>query len=146
MKPQFRISDTDSVCKMFKTMGNENRLGILSKLISGEASVGDLEKSLGIKQPNLSHELKKLRDIGLVTTRRESKVIFYTLVSEEVAAFVGGVLEMVSGEKIKLTTLGSQALHKPNSSIQNNNVLPETRALAHPQRTGEYGKFPVVRH
>ena len=44
-----------------------------------ELSVSEIEQTLGIQQPRLSRELAKLRDEGLVETRREAKSIFYRL-------------------------------------------------------------------
>jgi DNA-binding transcriptional ArsR family regulator len=52
---------------------------ICCQLKDREMSVGDMEATLGIKQPRLSRELGKLREEGLVETRRESKVVFYQL-------------------------------------------------------------------
>lgn len=67
------------LCDVLKILANPNRMRILLHLLDGEIAVGEIESSLQIKQPNLSHELKKLRDADLVTTKRQSKVVFYQL-------------------------------------------------------------------
>lgn len=60
-----------------KLLANEDRLLLLCQLSQGEACVGDLEASLGIRQPTLSQQLAVLRNEGVVETRREGKNIHY---------------------------------------------------------------------
>ncbi len=67
---------------LFKALAHPARLAICCQLRKGEMSVGDMETRLGIRQPRLSRELAKLREDGLLTTRRESKVIFYRLADD----------------------------------------------------------------
>lgn len=68
-----------------KTLANENRLMVLCHLAQGEKSVTELETLLGIRQPNLSQQLARLRAEGLVKTRRDAKSVYYSLDSAEVA-------------------------------------------------------------
>ena len=72
----------DEATSLLKALSHPARLMICCQLRGKEMSVGDIETTLGIKQPNLSRELAKLREEGLVETRRESKVIFYRLADE----------------------------------------------------------------
>jgi DNA-binding transcriptional ArsR family regulator len=69
----------DEATALLKALAHPARLMICCQLKDQEMSVGDMERQLGIKQPRLSRELGKLREDGLVETRRESKVIFYRL-------------------------------------------------------------------
>jgi DNA-binding transcriptional ArsR family regulator len=69
----------DEATSLLKALAHPLRLTICCQLRDTEMSVGDIETQLGFKQPRLSRELAKLRDEGLVETRRESKVIFYRL-------------------------------------------------------------------
>lgn len=62
-----------------KTLAHEGRLMILCHLGAGERSVGELENLLDIRQAAVSQMLARLRDEGLVTTRREGKTIYYSL-------------------------------------------------------------------
>lgn len=66
-------------CALLKTMANEDRLLILCQLSQGERNVGEIESATGILQPTLSQQLTKLRDEGLVSTRREGKYIYYVI-------------------------------------------------------------------
>ncbi len=62
-----------------KVLGNETRLQIVLRLLRGELAVGNMERELGLRQPNLSQQLGELRDAGLVVGRRESKSVIYSL-------------------------------------------------------------------
>jgi ArsR family transcriptional regulator, virulence genes transcriptional regulator len=65
--------------KLMKALGNESRLMILCTLAEGERSVGELNALIPLSQSALSQQLGRLRHFGLVTTRRESQTIYYTL-------------------------------------------------------------------
>lgn len=62
-----------------KTLAHEGRLMILCHLGSGEKSVGQLEDLLNIRQAAVSQMLARLREEGLVSTRRDGKTIYYSL-------------------------------------------------------------------
>jgi DNA-binding transcriptional ArsR family regulator len=64
---------------LMKALGNESRLMILCVLAEGERSVGDLNSIVPLSQSALSQQLARLRQQGLVKTRRESQTIFYSL-------------------------------------------------------------------
>ena len=74
---------------LLKSMANEWRLLILCHLVTGELSVGDLRKSIGLSQSALSQHLAILRRERLVTTRRSAQSIYYSLSSGEVEAVIG---------------------------------------------------------
>lgn len=62
-----------------KAVGNENRLMVLCALANGELSVGELLERVDLSQSALSQHLAVLRHSGLVSTRRASQTIYYTL-------------------------------------------------------------------
>jgi DNA-binding transcriptional ArsR family regulator len=64
---------------LMKALGNESRLMILCVLAEGERSVGDLNTIVPLSQSALSQQLARLRQQGLVNTRRESQTIYYSL-------------------------------------------------------------------
>lgn len=64
---------------LMKALGNESRLMILCMLADGERSVGDLNETIPLSQSALSQQLARLRDQGIVRTRRESQSVFYSL-------------------------------------------------------------------
>jgi ArsR family transcriptional regulator len=69
---------------MLRVLANEDRLLLLCQLSQGEKSVSELEALLDIHQPTLSQQLGVLRTIGLVSTRREGKRIYYSIADERV--------------------------------------------------------------
>jgi len=64
---------------LMKALGNESRLMILCMLAGGERSVGELNATIPLSQSALSQQLARLRQHGIVKTRRESQTIYYTL-------------------------------------------------------------------
>lgn len=63
---------------LLKAMSNECRLLVLCHLVEeGELSVGQLTDRVGLSQSALSQHLAKLREEGLVATRKEAQTIYY---------------------------------------------------------------------
>ncbi|MEI7805588.1 MAG: metalloregulator ArsR/SmtB family transcription factor [Hyphomicrobiales bacterium] len=82
-----------------KALAHESRLMILCILAEGEKSVTELEKLLTLRQPTVSQQLARLRADGLVTTRREGKIVYYSLASDEARIIIGAVYEVFCGKK-----------------------------------------------
>jgi len=82
------IANAKQASSVLKALANVNRLNILCCLIDGEKNVGELEAALGIRQPTLSQQLSRLRDHGLVKTRRDSKRVYYSVASEEAESII----------------------------------------------------------
>lgn len=70
--------------KLFKMMSNHTRLRIMALLVEGEHCVQDICARLEMSQPAISHQLKHLRDFGVVKTRRDGKHIYYSMKDEQV--------------------------------------------------------------
>lgn len=68
-----------AAAQLLKTLANEQRLRILCRLIAGELSVGELNEEIDLSQSALSQHLAKLREEGIVTTRREAQTIYYAV-------------------------------------------------------------------
>lgn len=96
---QIPLDDVPELCRLLKIFANPNRLRILLFLLDREVSVGEIELGLLIKQPSLSHELKKLRDANLVTTKRQSKAIFYKLKNTEIKTLLISVRRALNQSK-----------------------------------------------
>jgi ArsR family transcriptional regulator len=63
---------------MLKALASEPRLLALCYLAeAGEMSAGDLTEQVGLSQSALSQHLDKLREEGLVATRKEAQTVFY---------------------------------------------------------------------
>ncbi len=75
--------EEDDLIEALKALAHPLRWRILTTLAQGERNVGELEQATGIAQPGLSQQLGVLRKAGLVTTRKEAKLVFYTLARGE---------------------------------------------------------------
>jgi ArsR family transcriptional regulator len=69
----------DGLAEFFKLFSDETRVSILWALSHSEMCVCDLSMLLKMKQPAISQHLKVLRQMRIVRTRRDGKVIYYTL-------------------------------------------------------------------
>lgn len=69
---------------LLKALAHEARLLVLCQLLEGEHSAGALQEASGLSQSALSQHLAKLREEGLVATRREAQTIFYRLADPKV--------------------------------------------------------------
>jgi DNA-binding transcriptional ArsR family regulator len=89
--------NAESACALLKAMSNERRLLILCHLATGESSVGDLERRVGLSQSALSQHLAVLREKKLVETRREAQTIYYRLASREAEAIMATLWDLYCG-------------------------------------------------
>lgn len=63
----------------FKVFGDATRIKILYVLSQSEMCVCDIASLLQISQSAISHQLRVLKQMRLVKSRREGKTVFYTL-------------------------------------------------------------------
>ena len=95
-----------------KALAHPLRFRILEVLRDGERNVGQIEEASGIGQPALSQQLGVLRKAGLVETRKDAKLVYYSLGSDalgELAALVGGLIpaKRATGKPLKATSAGA---------------------------------------
>ncbi|WP_280924923.1 MULTISPECIES: metalloregulator ArsR/SmtB family transcription factor [Ciceribacter] len=62
-------------------MANPRRLAILRVLRDGEISAGELGRKVTLSQSAASQHLSKLREAGLVDTRRDKQIVYYSFIS-----------------------------------------------------------------
>lgn len=63
--------------RIFKALADTSRRAIFESLTHGEAAVKDLTARFDISQPAVSQHLAALKDIGLVSGRREGRCVYY---------------------------------------------------------------------
>ncbi len=73
-----------SLVRFFSIFSDATRLRILSALAISEMCVTDLSRVLQINQTTVSHQLRFLKDAGMVSTERHGKIVFYALHNEVV--------------------------------------------------------------
>ena len=72
--------------RLLRLLANERRLLVLCHLAgAGEMTVGALAEMVGLSQPALSQHLARLREDGLVATRKEAQAVFYRLADPKAA-------------------------------------------------------------
>lgn len=73
---------------VLKLLANEQRLLILCRLTQGEFAVGQMVELCGQSQSSVSQHLGRLREGGLVKTRRDGTTIYYRLADEGVRKLI----------------------------------------------------------
>ena len=140
-------ADLGQFCNTLKVLANPQRLRILRHLLRGEAAVGELESHLKLKQPNLSHELRKLRNAHIVKTRRQSKVIFYSIGNADIERMIKDILTL--GENTQQADQNQPALLSKTliEKLEANQPDPNRNNKFHfDQSREDCGYFPTVHH
>lgn len=90
------ISETS---KIFALAGNETRLKILFLLnLEKELCPCDFADILEMSVPAISQHLRKMKDLNLISTRRDGQTIFYSI-SKESEAFLTTILSNIESER-----------------------------------------------
>lgn len=76
------------VATTLQALATPSRLLILSMLTEGPATVGQLVDAIGMEQSAVSHQLRLLRNLGLVVGERQGRHIEYSLYDEHVASLI----------------------------------------------------------
>ena len=69
----------NGMADFFSSLSDQTRIRIVSALSISELCVNDISSVLGINQTTVSHQLRNLRNIGVVKVKRQGKVAFYSL-------------------------------------------------------------------
>ncbi|MBD3728240.1 MAG: helix-turn-helix transcriptional regulator [Sphingomonadales bacterium] len=88
----------DPPIDVLKALAHPARFAILSALAGHERNVGEIEGATGIGQPGLSQQLSVLRQAGLVSSRREAKLVFYTLSHEVIRDTAKALAALLPGD------------------------------------------------
>ena len=72
-------SSVDALAETFRALGDPTRVRVLDALSHGELCVCDLAQLIGLSQSATSHQLRLLRALRLVRSRRAGRMVFYTL-------------------------------------------------------------------
>ncbi|MGA5561253.1 ArsR/SmtB family transcription factor [Streptomyces platensis] len=80
------------VAATLQALSTPSRLHILARLQEGPCSVGDLAAAVGMEQSACSHQLRLLRNLGLVTGERNGRSIVYALYDHHVAELLDQAL------------------------------------------------------
>lgn len=84
---------------LFKVFGDDTRVRILLSLLNKELCVCDISNLLNMTHSAISHQLKVLRDMDLVKTRKEGKEVYYSLGDSHVEVILNIGIEHIMEEK-----------------------------------------------
>lgn len=83
-----KLLDNDDVVysatQIFDALSDSTRFQIIGVLLQGERGVSELQEVCGVSQSAISHQLRLLRDRGLVSARRDGQRMIYSLSDEHV--------------------------------------------------------------
>jgi DNA-binding transcriptional ArsR family regulator len=80
--------EVEELSQLFKAFADPSRLRILYGLSGREMCVCDLAALLEISESAVSHQLRLLRTMKLVTNRREGTILYYRVADEHVAVLI----------------------------------------------------------
>lgn len=83
---------TADVAATLQALATPSRLYILARLQEGPCAVGDLAEAVGMEPSACSHQLRLLRNLGLVAGERQGRSIVYTLYDHHVAELLDQAL------------------------------------------------------
>lgn len=91
----------ERVAALMAALSSPTRIRALFALLeAGELATGDLAKSVGMSDSATSHQLRVLRDLGLVERRREGRQAFYSLADAHLAVLLKEALYHVDHGRI----------------------------------------------
>ncbi len=70
---------------LFSALSDPTRLRIISVLLDGEMNVGDIAEQLEMSESAMSHQLRGLRHMKLVRSRKNGRQVYYALDDDHVA-------------------------------------------------------------
>ncbi len=87
--------ECQALAELFKTFGDPTRIRILSVLSYGEVCVNDLADALSMTASAISHQLRLLKQARLVKSRRDGKLIYYSLDDDHVRSMFAQGLDHI---------------------------------------------------
>lgn len=75
-----------ALAEFFAVLADPNRLRILSLLAQTELCVGDLAQAIDLSESAVSHQLRSLRNLRLVSYRKQGRHVYYRLQDHHIVA------------------------------------------------------------
>ena len=82
--------------EFFKVFGDSTRIKILYVLSQSEMCVCDIATLLQMGQSAISHQLRVLKQMRLVSFRREGKTVFYSLADSHIQTILDQGMEHIN--------------------------------------------------
>ena len=82
----------EKMAETLKAVAHPIRLQITNILMNGEQSVGELVKKLGTKQSLTSQQLSILKSRGVLKSRRNGNVVYYSVVQSGIRNIIAAII------------------------------------------------------
>lgn len=101
-RPLLSFVEAVKVMALFKVLASDTRIRVLHHLVrSGEATVTDIARTLGMKPQAVSNQLLRLSDTGMVRSRRDGNNVHYRVVNGCVAPLLDLALCLMADDPTK---------------------------------------------
>jgi ArsR family transcriptional regulator, nickel/cobalt-responsive transcriptional repressor len=98
------------VAETMQALATPSRLRILARLYEGPASVGEISEAVGMDGSAVSHQLRILRHLGLVSGEREGRRVNYSLHDEHVGQLLEQAMSHVEHLRLGLADHGRRGV------------------------------------
>lgn len=88
--------DYEKTSVLLKAMADPNRMKIIDLLSAGELCACEVLAHFDFTQPTLSHHMKVLEKVGIVSVSKQGTWHYYTLREDFVRGFTGSMAELFS--------------------------------------------------
>ena len=92
-RPERTAETLEAAAELLRAAGDVARLKLLERLRLAEACVSELAQESGEGLSTVSQRLKILRQVGLVSRRRDGKHVYYALADQHVFELLQSVLD-----------------------------------------------------
>ncbi|MCA0969515.1 metalloregulator ArsR/SmtB family transcription factor [Halobacillus litoralis] len=115
----------EKMVSFHKALGDPTRLRIIALLRNGSLHGQALAERLSLSAPTISHHLKKLKDAGVVYTRRDRNTIYYYLNESKLESTATAVLRI--GDDQTVLKKEMEMTDKEKEKVLNNFITDEDR-------------------
>jgi DNA-binding transcriptional ArsR family regulator len=106
--PRTRLDPAEAarVATTLQALATPSRLLILARLREGPCAVAELAQAAGMQPSACSHQLRLLRNLGLVTGQRDGRSIIYALYDDHVAELLDQAVYHIDHLRLGLSDTG----------------------------------------
>ena len=94
-------AQTQDIADTFKVLAHPTRVKMIRALAAGELCVCEISEVVGLSVSATSHQLHQLRDLRLVRSRAEGKLVHYSIQDPYVLALIEDCARHISGREIR---------------------------------------------
>lgn len=87
------VENVEKVSNLFRVLGEPSRLKIVLALGAGELCVYHILQACGGTQSGVSHQLRVLKDNGVLKCRRDGQNVLYSIADDHIRDVVGRAVE-----------------------------------------------------